>query len=161
MAERDEDRGRAIGRIRNPEAYAEGQPDLDVFRSCFDGFVSPLFAGSDVDGLFVCWPPHGLWERRGHVLVQEHKAAQESWARSMGQWWALSALARIAPFKPGADRSLTVVVTYGDPNSPGHFEWVQPNGQRRLEECSLAQPDTMPHRRWIKAIAAALDRKVA
>lgn len=160
MAERDEDLGRAIGRIRNPGAYADGQPDLDVFRPCFDGFTSPLFAGSDVDGAFVFWPPHGLWERRGHILVQEHKAAPASWEHCKGQRYALESLARVAPFKIGCPRSLTVIVTYGEPNNPDRFEWLW-RGWSRIETCDLEKPDSMPHRRWIQVVAASLGRRAA
>ena len=170
-AERDIERGATIARIRNPQAYADGQPDLDVFRPCFDGFTSFRFTGSDIDGIFVeCWAGHGLWERYGNVLIQEHKRCPGSWAGARGQWLALNTLAMIARPRAGKTtyRSLSVVVTYGDPNSPTAWQSLPAKGWRcastgnhfeamPLRICSLDDVESLPHRKWIRWVSATRD----
>lgn len=175
---------RTPDRIRNADAYRLGQPDLDVYTPCFEGFCSPRFCGSDLDGLFaVGMAVHGVWERRGHLLVHEHKVSPRAWRR--GQWWALNALARVeeatlrdvlrhAREQPAlgrdawgelvvralddAPRRLRVVVTYGeDPDRPTGYQWLPLRGfawHHDVEPMDLADVESIPHRAWIRDVAA-------
>lgn len=140
-------------RIRNPAAYRDGQPDLDIYNKCFEGFASPAFRGSDLDGLFVATAiPHGMWERHGYVLILEHKAAATSW--KWGQWHALNQAAENGQ----VDLRTHVVVTYGEPNWPTSYQLLPlPGWRNRICACdfeqlpmSLDDIDRTPMRRWIK-----------
>lgn len=154
----------APDRIRNLAAYRAGQPDLDVFKKCFEGYTSPRFCGSDIDAMY--WAPHGLWERCGHILVQEHKTAPASWSGSHGQWYALNSLAEIGQeLRPiGSTHSLVVLVTYGEANNPDRYHWLPVHAwgrfaaresfdRMKLTACSLSNINSMPHRIWISAIS--------
>ena len=158
--------GAPPARIRNREAYAAGQPDLDVFNKCFEGFTSPKFCGTDVDGTWsYSWAPHGLWERRGHFLIQEHKQSRRTWIGCYGQWLALNMLGEFGKHarKRGTPGSLFVVATYGEnPDQPTHFHWlpVRKEWRRWRTENDFAtiparritadDIETWPHRAWIR-----------
>jgi hypothetical protein len=152
------------GRIRSLTAYRAGQPDLDVFKPCFQGYVSPRFCGSDIDAMYFA--PHGLWERNAHILIQEHKQSPGSWVKSMGQWWALNQLAECGQrlIATGSDYGIAVVVTYGDSRNPTTYNWLPVycwaslKGEHQFSkiktrQCSIKNVNTMPHRQWIAAIS--------
>lgn len=142
-------------RIRNVDSYRDGQPDLDVYNGCFDGYASAKFCGSDLDGLFVAGlAVHGVWERSGYFLVLEHKAHPKSW--SHGQWLALNALSELNP------RRLLVVVTYGEePNRPHAYQSLPLHGWQEgpcaefwpLIPIDWADVESLPLRRWIRSVA--------
>ncbi len=93
--------------------------------------------------------------------------APECWAASWGQWWAMNVLADIAPPLKGGNRqprSLSVIATYGDPNGPTAWERLPAEkwrslktgsdfSQRKLRVCAVTDPESMPHRMWIKSVA--------
>ncbi len=114
-------------RIRNPESYRDGQPDLDVYNPCFRGLMSPRFSGTDVDGVFVLLTTmqvHGMWERKMNFLFLEHKAALGSF--KLGQWLALNSLAAQC-----GDTGVRVIVTLGeDPSAPDSYLWLPVSGWR-------------------------------
>lgn len=151
--ERPED----VGRIRSADAYRD-QPDLDLYREAFVGVgLSEKFAGSDIDGIFgafVRHTGHGLWERRGFVLIQEHKRRDpDGLDEHSGQLRALRAL-RGATAYLGRFPRITVLVTFGDTKDPRaqRYRWLRPEG---LTAPSLPFTDDIeqwPHRIWIQAV---------
>lgn len=141
----------AVTRIRNVSSYRD-QPDLDIYAPAFAGVgISNRFAGTDIDGFFgimVQQHLHGMWERNGHVLIQEHKKHQpEELDKSSGQYRALSAFAKIS------DR-ICVVFTFGPTDNPSLQRWFRlfQNGRTSAIQQCTEDPETWPHRQWIKKV---------
>ncbi len=158
MSTRGRKPGRRIGRIDNWQKYQAGQPDLDVFNPCFEGYMPASCKGTDLDGMVVAyWAPHGLWERFGHVLIMEHKEAPGAWDRALGQRIALEHASVIAPMRldPSCNRSLSVIATYGE-DSDSPTAWSKfPDPE--IRPCSLSSPETMPHGLWIRQVVKIKD----
>ena len=142
---RNDDRtfGQRVARISNPGAYA-AQVDLDLYRPCFDGLgLSPKFAGTDIDAVFFR-PTGGMWERRGQILIQEHKAhPSDRMDWTSGQSQALIAL--------GQKRGVSVIVTFGDPENPAGHEWAHACDKRNTRRCT-EDVETWPHRLWLRNV---------
>lgn len=146
----------AVKRIRDPDAYMREQPDLDVYAAAFDGMgLSPRFAGTDVDMFFSLFmqPLHGLWERSGRILIQEHKRTLTTIDPTGGQFRALAVLASINP-----DR-LNVIITFGPVDVPSEQFWshLSPGSDFRPPSVTPAKPFTQdveqwPHRRWLRLV---------
>jgi hypothetical protein len=145
----------SVSRIRSVSAYRD-QPDLDVYNAAFNGMVpSRRFAGTDIDGfsaLVYQQPLHGLWERNGYFLIQEHKKhAPSELETTSGQFKALAAIADVAP-----DR-IFVVFTYGPARSPELQQWQRlwPGGQLGALQVCTSDPETWAHRHWIRKAKSA------
>jgi len=151
---------RRLAHIRSVESFLSSAPDLSAYQSCFDGFASSRFTGTDLDGIFVAsWAGHGMWERGGYSLIQEHKSCPEALASSRGQWMALNSLASI-PTKA----RLSVIVTFGDPDAPSAWKRLPVADWRRLRSrddfaamqvwaIKLHDIETWPHRQWIRWVS--------
>jgi hypothetical protein len=143
-----------VSRIRDAESYRE-QPDLDIYAPAFEGVgLSKKFAGTDIDGIFgavLRQSGHGLWERAGRLLVQEHKKCEASLISvTGGQHRALAGLAAIDPVK------LRVIYTFGPVDQPSMQRWahVNPNGSIGKLQDFTDDVENWPHRRWIKRVLA-------
>lgn len=140
-----------VSRIRSADEYREGI-DLDIYAPAFaDVGLSAKFAGTDIDGIFgtIGWQDaHGMWERDGHILIQEHKRSMPRSYESSGQFQALAALARVNP------KLLFVIVTVGPFDSPAGQQWHHILAGGVLGQPSLCTEDveTWPHRRWIRMV---------
>lgn len=147
----------AVPRIRSVSRYRD-QPNLDIYAPAFVGVgISNRFAGTDIDGFFgimLQQPMHGMWERNGFVLIQEHKKhSPEDLDKASGQFRALSAFANID------SERICVIFTFGPTDQPAQQRWFRLFARGRtsqIQQCT-DDPETWPHRQWIKK---ALGRSV-
>lgn len=146
-----------VRRIKDPDAYLREQPDLDVYAAAFaDMGLSPKFAGTDVDAFFSVFmqPLHGMWERAGRILIQEHKRHVSRPDPTGGQFRALAELSKINPEK------LNVIITFGPVAAPHEQQWshlLPGSGFSGPHVTWPPQPFTAdvekwPHRRWLRLV---------
>lgn len=137
-----------VARIRDADAAFEGRPVGVEVRLSRSVRVPASFAGSDIDGLYFYSPIHGLWERRGHVLIQEHKTCRpEEYDPTSGQAIALRCLAELS------DR-LDVAITFGPPNDPTQQSYITlgRGGRGRVARRHGDDPSTWLHARWLEYV---------
>lgn len=114
MTKRSKEVGATIRRIRNPQAYEDGQWDLDIFEGCFGGRIK----ASDIDGVV---------ERKGHVLFFEFKSPGRE--VDTGQDLLFRALQRPA--------NQHVIVVEGRRHSPVRYAFWGDEGPKGWTKCDL------------------------
>lgn len=149
-------------RIRSLANYQRNQIDLDIYARAWDGIgLHPKFGGCDVDGLFSLDGPielsGGFWERKGHVLLQEHKSTEDAYfGGPRGQQRLLQALVDMGQ---ELDGRIAVLVTWGplDTAVGQGWRWLRPGWSTNPPRTSparvcTADVETWPHRQWIRAV---------
>lgn len=146
----------SVARIYDPAAYLREQVDLDVYAPAFEGMgLSARFAGTDVDACFTVLPQpiHGMWERAGRILIQEHKVREVPFDPTNGQHRALAVLAAL-----NRDR-LHVIITFGPINRPADQTWSHLVSGNDFMPTHFSAPrpfgvdvEQWPHRRWLRLV---------
>lgn len=133
---RTRDVGATIPRIRNPEAYAEGQWDLDILSPAFSGTnIKP----ADIDG--AIWNSGGVVETQSSVLFLEFKGPAAS--VPLGQDLLFRTLC--------TPRGFHVLVVSGTRNQPERYCFWTPDGPGNWRDCTLAELIGLV-RRWFLSV---------